>query len=176
MGNTFGPKGLLIGKPNIRRIRADEGPLLRVLRLRALTEAPMAFGSTLAREQDYPDDLWRERAVGSSAGCDSATFVAERDGRWVGLATGLALAGDPQLVGMFVDSSARRLGVGVELVEAVASWARACGAARLKLWVATGNDAAAALYLRCGFRTTGVTQPISHTPTLAECEMIRELN
>jgi len=46
--------------PHIRRIRADEGPLLRALRLRALAEAPMAYGSTLAREQDYADDLWRQ--------------------------------------------------------------------------------------------------------------------
>ena len=32
---------------HIRRIRADEGPRLRALRLRALAEAPMAFGSSL---------------------------------------------------------------------------------------------------------------------------------
>jgi hypothetical protein len=54
--------------PHIRRIRADEGPRLRALRLRALAEAPMAFGSTLAHEQGFPDDIWRERAVGASTG------------------------------------------------------------------------------------------------------------
>ena len=73
--------------PNVRRIRADEGLRLRALRLRALAEAPMAYSSTLAREQRYPDDVWRERAVGASIGCDRATFIAEHDGRWVGLAT-----------------------------------------------------------------------------------------
>lgn len=168
-------------KPRIRRIRADEGSRLRALRLRALAEAPLAYGSTLAREQDYPDDLWRRRALDASAGCDGATFIAERDGQWLGLATGFARADEPEsagslLVGMFVDGTARRLGVGVELVEAVASWARACGSARLALWVTSGNEPATALYRRCGFRPTGATRPLSHAPALAECEMIRELD
>ena len=166
--------------PHIRRIRADEGPLLRALRLRALGDAPMAFGSTLAHEQGYPADLWRERAVDASGGCDRATFIAEHEGHWVGLATGLARSEDPQhpgplLVGMFVDSTVRRLGVGVALVEAVSGWAQACGASRLTLWVTSGNDPAVALYHRCGFRLTGITRPLAHTPTRAECEMIRNL-
>jgi len=165
---------------HIRRIRAHEGSHLRALRLHALADAPMAFGSTLAHEQGYPDDVWRGRAIGASEGCDRATFIAERDGRWVGLATGLARPGDrqspgPLLVGMFVDNTIRRLGVGVALVEAVSEWARACGASHLTLWVTSGNDAAMALYHRCGFRLTSVTRPLAHTPTLAECEMIRNL-
>jgi GNAT superfamily N-acetyltransferase len=166
--------------PHIRRIRADEGPRLRALRLRALAEVPMAFGSTLAREQGFADDVWRERTVGASVGCDRATFIAERDNQWVGLATGLARQDDPEnagplLVSMFVDGTARRLGVGSALIEAVAAWARACGAARLTLWVTSGNDPAVALYQRCGFRATGVTRPLAHTPSLAECEMIQDL-
>ena len=166
--------------PRIRRIRADEGPRLRALRLRALAEAPMAFGSTLAHEQGFADCVRRERAVGASVGCDRATFIAERDNQWVGLATGLAHPDDrenagPRLIGMFVDSTARRLGVGGALIEAVAAWARACGAAHLTLWATSGNDPAVALYQRCGFRPTGVTRPLAHTPSLAECEMIRDL-
>jgi GNAT superfamily N-acetyltransferase len=167
-------------KPHIRRIRAHEGPRLRALRLRALADAPTAFGSTLAREQAYSDELWRERAAGASAGCDRATFVAEREQQWLGLATGIARADDgqsigPLLVGMFVDAAVRRLGVGAELIEAVASWAKACGGTRMALWVTSGNDPAVALYQRCGFRPTGTTRPLAHTPTLAEREMVREL-
>jgi GNAT superfamily N-acetyltransferase len=166
--------------PRIRRIHADEGPRLRVLRLRALAEAPTAFGSTLAREQDFPDDVWRERAIGASIGCERATFITECDGRWIGLASGLAHQDDPNnpgcfLVGMFVDSTARRAGVGTALVEAVLAWARACGSAHLSLWVTSGNDPAVALYRRCGFQPTGATRPLPHTPTLAECEMIQNL-
>jgi GNAT superfamily N-acetyltransferase len=140
----------------------------------------MAYGSTLAREQDFPDEVWRERANGAAAGCDRATFVAERDTQWLGLATGLARPDDaqntgPLLVGMFVDGTVRRLGVGVALVEAVSSWALACGAARLTLWVVSGNDPAALLYRGCGFRPTGATRPLAHAPSHTEREMSRDL-
>jgi GNAT superfamily N-acetyltransferase len=164
--------------PHIRRIRSDEGHDCSSGSTRA--EAPMAFGSTLAQEQRFPDEVWRERAVGASVGCDRATFIAERDGQWVGLVTGLARQDDaenagPLLVSMFVDSTARRVGVGVALTEAVSAWALSCGAARLTLWVTSGNDPAVALYQRCGFQPTGATKPLDHTPTLAEREMIRRL-
>jgi GNAT superfamily N-acetyltransferase len=166
--------------PHIRRIRADEAPLLRALRLRALAEAPMAYGSTLAHEQGFAENVWRERSVGASIGCDRATFVAERDGQWVGLATGLARPEAPEsegplLVGMFVDSTARRTGVAVGLVEAISGWARSCGARRLTLWVTARNDPAVALYRCCGFRPTGVSRPLPHTPTHVECEMVRDI-
>jgi len=44
----------------------------------------MAFGSTLAREQAFPDDVWHERAAGGASGADRVTFIAERHDRWVG--------------------------------------------------------------------------------------------
>ena len=164
---------------HVRRIQADEGPRLRALRLHALADAPMAYSSTLADEQRYPDDVWTEWAVGASVGCDSATFIAEHDGQWVGLATGLARRdgseSGPLLVSMFVDERARRAGVGVALVEEISGWARACGARRLALWVTAGNAPAVALYQRCGFFPTGVTKPLPHNPAHLEYEMMRNL-
>src|SRR5262249_42322802 len=147
--------------PTIRRIRADEGPSLRALRLRALADAPMAFGSTLAREQALTDDAWRERAQGGASAADRVTFVAEHDGRWLAIAAGLACDPDvrddprPELVGMFVAPEARGHGVGAALVDAVVSWARARQAGGLTLWVTVTNTPAVALYERCGFRRTG---------------------
>jgi len=165
----------------VRRIRADEGPRLRALRLHALADAPTAFGSTLAREEAFPDSLWHERAARGASGGDGVTFIAEQDGRWVGLATGLAedpegpKPSGPVLVGMFVDGAERRHGAGAALVEGVAAWARARGAVRLSLWVTAGNEPAIALYRKCGFRPTGETKPLAHTPTLAELRMVRDL-
>jgi GNAT superfamily N-acetyltransferase len=162
----------------VRRIRPDEGVRLRALRLGALADAPSAFGSTLAREQAFPDHIWHERAAGGASGNERATFVAERDGRWIGLATGLANdpgTSEPVLVGMFVDRGERGRGVGVALVEAVAAWARERGASRLYLWVTSTNSAAIALYDRCGFRPTGETKPLAHTPSLTELRMVQDL-
>jgi GNAT superfamily N-acetyltransferase len=110
------------------------------------------------------------------------TFVAEQDGRWIGVATGLAddpegsEKSGPVLVGMFVDGAARRRGVGLALVEGVAAWARARGAARLFLWVTSSNEPAIALYRRCGFRPTSKTRPVAHTPSIAELQMVRDLS
>src|SRR5215470_14937370 len=116
----------------VRHVRADEWHQLRTLRLRALADAPMAFGATFAQERAFPGKVWRDRAAGGAAGDDRVTFVAEQDGRWVGLATCL-LAGSeisvPTLVGMFVDGSVGRQGIGVALVESVIGWARSRGAA-----------------------------------------------
>ena len=165
----------------VRQIRAGEGLQLRALRLHALADAPTAFGSTLAREEAFPESVWHERAAGGAGSGDRITFVAEQDGQWVGLATGLAedpedpKPSGPELVGMFVGRTARCHGVGAMLVEGVAAWARARGAARLSLWVFSSNEPAIALYRKCGFRPTGETKPLARTPTLAELRMVRDL-
>ena len=95
----------------VRQIRADEGPRLRALRLRALADSPWAFGSTLAREEAFTDNVWQERAALSAAGEDRVTFIAEDDDRWIGMATGLMEPGGRlDLVGMFVDPPAASAG------------------------------------------------------------------
>jgi GNAT superfamily N-acetyltransferase len=138
----------------------------------------MAFGSTLAREEAFPDEVWDERATRGAAGEDQVTYVAEEGDRWIGMATGLVDAGDrsrPTLVGMFVEPAARGTGVGAALVDAVVDWARARGAAWLRLWVTTTNRPAIALYRRCGFRPTGQRKPLDHSPCVSELEMVRDL-
>ena len=141
----------------------------------------MAFGSTLAREEAFPDDVWHERAAGSASGADRVTFIAERDDQWVGLATGLAADPDepdkeePLLVGMFVEPLERGRGLGAALVAAVVAWARARGETSLYLWVTATNDSAIALYDKCGFRPTGNQRPVAHSPSHAEIRMVRDL-
>ena len=175
----------------IRRIRADEGLQLKALRLRALADSPMAYGSTLAREQAYPDSLWHERAANGAAGDQVVTVVAEHDGRLLGMATGLVPESphgqDLTMVGVFVESTLRRQGIGAALVDKVIEWAKARqlarqsarqsagGSARLLIWITAGNEPALVLYRRRGFRTTGATRPNAHTPDLAESEMELEL-
>jgi hypothetical protein len=93
-------------RSRVRRIRADEGARLRALRLRALADSPLAFGSTLAREEAFSADVWDERTTRGAASEDQVTCVAEDGNRWIGMAVGLV--DDPDaaalaLVGMFVE-------------------------------------------------------------------------
>lgn len=69
----------------VRRVRADEGPVLKTVRLAALADAPSAFGSSYAAEVDQPDDHWTSRAELGAAGERSVTFFAVVDGSVVGL-------------------------------------------------------------------------------------------
>jgi GNAT superfamily N-acetyltransferase len=164
----------------IRRIRSDEGLKLRAVGLRALADSPLAFGSTLAREESFPDAIWHERAARGAAGENAVTIVAEQDGLLVGMATGL-LGGEspdhiqPTIVGVFVEGAARRQGVGLGLVGNIVYWARGRGSARLYVWITSGNAAAMALYGRCGFELTGARRPSAHGAGLAELEMALDL-
>ena len=49
--------------PTVRQLGADEAGLRRDARLRALRDVPMAFGSTLAREQASTQQEWARWAT-----------------------------------------------------------------------------------------------------------------
>jgi GNAT superfamily N-acetyltransferase len=143
--------------------------------LRALSDAPLAFGSTLAEEQAFPEDVWVARAVQGAAGEDRVTYVAEQADHWLGIATGLTEGLDKVLVGMFVEPAARGRGIGMALVEAVTGWARGRGGARLYLYVTATNDPAIRLYRKCSFRPTGKIKQLEQRPSVDELEMVRDL-
>lgn len=139
----------------LRVLTSDDWPIWRELRLAALAEAPYAFGSRLADWQGDGDrgERWRGRLDIPG----SYNVVAVLDGRPVGMASGVP-SGDPgvmELISMWVHPVARGRGIGDRLVGAVERWARQMDAAVLRLAVAKGNQAAAALYRRNGFQDTG---------------------
>jgi hypothetical protein len=70
----------------VRRLGAHEADLLRDVRLRALRDAPMSFGSTLAREEGYELAMWERWATEAAAGERQAVFIAEPA---VGMASGV---------------------------------------------------------------------------------------
>jgi ribosomal protein S18 acetylase RimI-like enzyme len=149
--------------PSVRRLGAGEADLLRDLRLRALREAPMAFGSTLAREEAFEAQEWERWIAASAAGEGQATFIVEPA---AGLAIGVLDSDDPllaHLYSMWVAPQARGTGAGRALVEAVIAWASERGARTLTTSVAEGNAAAARLYAGAGFADTGRREPLGHS-------------
>lgn len=63
----------------VSRVRSDEGPRTRDLRLQALVDpaAPIAFLETREQALARPDSEWRERAELGATATDQASFVAE---------------------------------------------------------------------------------------------------
>ena len=136
----------------IKQLTTDEGPRLRSIRLRALLDAPDAFGSTLEETAARPADSWSKQLV------DLPTFVAINDGVDVGVvrcARDEARIDSASLISMWVAPEVRRRGVGGVLVDAVIEWARSNGVTRLFLDVADNNAPAIKLYSRKGFAPNG---------------------
>ena len=156
----------MAGDTQVRRVRPEEWEELRSIRLRALADAPSAFGSSLVEEEAHPPDDWKAMARGP-------VFVAIRGDSWVGM-TGCFVqsSGDPPVIwGMWVAPEARRAGIGVRLLDAALSWAAEQGATRVRLSVAGGNTAATELYRRAGFVPTGRAKPLRSDPSVAEIEL-----
>lgn len=139
-------------RTRVERLRPDEWERLRTIRLRALRDAPDAFGVTAARAAERSPESWRE-------GLDHlATFVATRGGADIGLVRGAPDQDSPDgawLISMWVAPEGRGLGVGDLLIASVVSWARTEGFGRLQLDVGDTNEHAIALYSRQGFEPTG---------------------
>lgn len=109
-----------------------------------------------------PDTVWQEWTVEAAAGVDKVLYVAEEDGRVLGVVGGFRRRdpGEVQLISLWVDPGSRGRGVAQALIRAVASWARKLGAGRVVLFVQEANAPGRALYLRAGFRPTGAREPI----------------
>ena len=137
----------------VRQLTRDDIPTLRAIRLRALQDAPEAYGSTYEETVHRTDAEWRGYF-------DTVTpFIAEGpDGASVGLAGTYRDEDEPSiahLISMWVAPEARGTGVGDALIAQVMSFASLHGAAAVRLDVVEGNDPAMRLYERNGFRLTG---------------------
>jgi GNAT superfamily N-acetyltransferase len=150
----------------VARITPDEWALLRDMRLRALRDAPEAFGQTYENAAAEPELEWRSAARAASAGDRRAWFFARSDGSAaevrsaagappaeLGMVQARRRPPDDCLVfSMWVAPEARRGGVGRELIGAAAGWARSWGGRRIVLWVTGVNESAMRFYERVGFR------------------------
>ncbi|MFE6237405.1 GNAT family N-acetyltransferase [Cellulosimicrobium sp. NPDC057862] len=169
----------------VARVRPDDWRDLRDVRLRALADAPSAFGSTLVREAAFPDDVWRERAaqgrtlLARSVPDDGVPAEGDRSpGRVVGVAAVFPSHDDPtaaELVSVWVDPDARGTGVAAALLRSAEALAAELGARALALRVTATNARARRLYEGAGFAPTGETKPLPSDPRLLEVRMARRV-
>lgn len=162
----------------IRRIRPDEGLQFRKIRLRALADAPDAFGTTLAEAQAQTDAYWHQRVAASASSNTRFLAIAKVGDKWVGVAGGMFEDENTEvaeIVSVWVDPDHRRSGVAAALLETVTDWARGRGAKRLHLWVTETNEPARKLYRRVGFIETGEMAPVREESELVEVQLWRAL-
>mgnify|MGYP001825645418 CR=1 FL=1 len=160
----------------VRRIRPDEGALLRDLRLRSIADAPDAFGQPLEEARGRPDREW-DRGARQSARGDSRTWlIAETETKAIGLVQGRKRRPRTLLLfSMWVDPHVRRLGVGRLLIEALEDWARTWGGDETILWVFAANRAAIGFYRDLGFEIVRGGQDAESGARFGALAMRREL-
>lgn len=116
-----------------------------------------------ALEQDFAPDPARQArglALLLADRCQCRVLVAESQGRVAGMCVGQLLVstaeGGPSVLveDVVVDAGCRGLGLGRLLVQALAVWARDCGASRMQLLADRTNEAALAFYHRLGWSGT----------------------
>lgn len=150
---------------NIRLTQTDDWMLLKQVRLAALLDTPTAFGVTYQTAVQYTDDQWKERA--SSAG--TAFWLAFHSGEPIGMIGAAVSSGAKRcnLIGLWIEASARGSGVAGRLVEAVKTHAIARGFNGVFLDVSPGNTRAANFYLKQGFTFLDEWEPLESHPHIA---------
>ena len=154
---------------SVRRAVLGDEPILREIRLQALREAPVAFGSTYEREVARTTSDW-QRWISPGV-----TFILYEPAGPRGLVAGRrdeANAEVVHLMAMWVHPAIRGSGGAENLVSAVIGWAQSEGAELVRLKVIQGNDRARHFYERMGFCPTGQRQ-VRERDGMVEIEMQR---
>ncbi|MDO9342115.1 GNAT family N-acetyltransferase [Pseudomonas pergaminensis] len=143
---------------SVRTLEASDAEAYRALMLEAYGAYPQAFTSSVAERAAMPLSWWEKRL---SSPLDRLLGAFEGDE----LAGIVGLAFEPRekarhkvtLFGMYVTQAYQQQGLGRQLVEAALAEARQYPRLKvIQLTVTAGNDAALALYQRCGFIQYGL--------------------
>ncbi len=157
------------------RVRPQDWPALRSLRLEALQDSPVAFCERYADAVAEPDEGWQARAARGAEGGDSFQLLAWQRDLPVATCVGFRDGDDAVLAAVYVTPSCRGRGLLDAMVGQVADWARAQGAVQLRLLVHETNAAARRAYERLGFAATGHREPYPLDRCTDEVELARPL-
>jgi len=161
----------------IRRVKEEDGGLLRELAIRMYSDSPDAFSETLEKAKQRNAEEWNSRAKWLADSTDVMGLIAYDEDWPCGFVMGL--------VGSFVNGSmdwkcrdsvtiaktwvaptVRRKGVGKALTDTVKDWAYEKGVKLLELQVTENNEAAKSFYKHLGFKDTGRREPLASNPQL----------
>jgi RimJ/RimL family protein N-acetyltransferase len=159
----------------IRRVRPEDWPRTRSLRLEALADTPIGFLETLELAQQLDDEAWQARAARGAEGDESFQVVAWDGGRPLGTCVSFVGDGRAWLAAVYVTPAARGRGLLGALVRRCADWARERDQPELVLEVHEDNLRARRAYEKLGFVESGATRPYPLDPSRSELEMVLPL-
>ena len=135
----------------IEQLGLHEHERLKAVRLRALEQAPAAFGTKLADAVTWSTPTWSEQLE------QMITFVAVRSTTDVGLVRCVLHpeADTASLISLWVAPEARGVGVAGQLIQRVLDCAHGHKVGRVVLDVVETNAPAIALYRKHGFVPNG---------------------
>lgn len=161
----------------LRSVCTDDGMLIKRVRLRALADAPYAFGPrAFEEEQALPDSHWH-RLAAQLGGHDAqwrdrcVNYIALDGHDACATVTCYLCPEVPRrayVTAAWVDPGYRRGGLGRQLLENAIAWAAAHGADHLRHWVDDTNPDATEFYQALGFAPTGENQPVSEGSSLRQ--------
>lgn len=163
----------------VRRVRPDDGALIRRVRLNALGTDPASFGSTYEREAAYPDEKWAEWAAGDATGDEMATLLAICDDEPVGIVAASRDNFDREIFGVFamwVAPERRGEAIGRRLLAGIEGWIVSAGGTTVHLSVTDAAAAARRLYESAGYEPDGRSTESRHTPGLIEIGLRKQLS
>jgi GNAT superfamily N-acetyltransferase len=126
----------------IRTLEPHEVDLHREVRLRALADAPDAFGVVVSEVEAQPMSYWEELTRSVTEPGRHVMFLACEGETVLGSTYGLldrAQREAGRVGGMWVAPAARRQGIGRALLHAVMAWARGHQPIALRRWRYTGR-------------------------------------
>jgi ribosomal protein S18 acetylase RimI-like enzyme len=159
----------------------DDWRAIRDLRIRAVTDTPIAFLETRENALAADEADWRQRARRNVSADSTQVVAVDPEGRWIGSMICFINDGSPpyvadprpgprraNLVGVFVDPDA--------LLAEISRWvAEEKGLTELFLHVSAENPRARRSYEKRGFVVTGAVDRIPDRPDDREIEMVAML-
>jgi ribosomal protein S18 acetylase RimI-like enzyme len=170
----------------IRRVKQEDGTLLREIAIRMYSDSPDAFSETLAKAKQRTAEEWDSRAKWLADSPDVIGLIAYDDDWPCGFVMGLVgsfingsmdweCRDSVTIARTWVDPKVRRKSIGSALTDTVKGWACEKGVKRLELQVTENNEAAKSFYKHLGFTDTGRREPLISNPQLQIYFMVLEL-
>ncbi len=170
----------------IRRVKQEDGALIRELSIRMYSDSPDAFSETVEKAKQRTTEDWDSKSKWLADSPDVIGLIAYDNNRPCGFIMGLEgsfingsmdwqCRDSVTIARNWVDPKARRKSIGTKLTDKIKDWACEKGIKQLELQVTENNEVAKSFYKQLGFTDTGRREPLVSNPKLQIYFMTLEL-